>query len=544
MSKRESKRDEEKISKFLLYDQHQELLLPKSVQEYIPENHIARTVSHIIDRLDITSLIRSYDPEGAPAYHPHMMLKVLIYGMLIGIRSSRKIEALLHDSLVFMYLSGRQAPDFCTICRFRRDHLGEITGIFDQVVELCVQLDMISEKDVFCDGTKVKAHAALKHSKTKKQIKKEIKKLKKEVRKMLKEVENTDKKEDSLFGNNNPYTGEGKKSSLLNRIERLEQACEKIEENSEAEREENTGSKGTHSEPTEDSETLEDHLTPTEEQVNGKTEETHPEQKKEKEKKINSTDFDAHIMQFSDKTLRPAYNGEVAVDGKENVIVACHLTDEATDHHQLQPLIEHARENGIHPDNVGADAGFFSYDNTTYLEGKGITGYIPDHFFAKEEKKETKKFRKSRFCYNEKTDSYTCPAGNTLSFHHIQRREGKPDLRVYQGNACSHCPLKEKCTTADYRTVSRDPREYLKETMRTRLKTEKGKEMKVQRSTKVESVFGNMKHNKKFTQFLLRGKQYAAIEFILMCTALNIEKIFTHLVSHQKDVVPVLQGIT
>jgi len=78
------------------------------------ENHIARTVNRIIDRLDITSLIHSYDPEGAPAYHPCMMLTVLIYGMLIGIRSSRKIEALLKDSLVFMHLSGRQAPDFRT----------------------------------------------------------------------------------------------------------------------------------------------------------------------------------------------------------------------------------------------------------------------------------------------------------------------------------------------------------------------------------------------------------------------------------------------
>ena len=114
MSQRESKKDEEKISKFIPYDQQQELLLPKSVQEYVPENHIARTVNHIIDRLDITSLIHSYDPEGAPAYHPRMMLKVLIYGMLIGIRSSRKIEALLKDSLVFMHLSGRQAPDFRT----------------------------------------------------------------------------------------------------------------------------------------------------------------------------------------------------------------------------------------------------------------------------------------------------------------------------------------------------------------------------------------------------------------------------------------------
>ena len=224
--------------------------------------------------------------------------------------------------------------------------------------------------------------------------------------------------------------------------------------------------------------------------------------------------------------------------------MACHLTDEATDHNQLQPLLEHTQDNNVHPDNAAADAAFYSHDNARYLEEKGITGYIPDNFFAKEEKKKTKKFRKSQFCYDEETDSFTCPGEHTLPFHHIQTRKGAPDLKIYKGTDCLHCPLKEKCTTADYHTVSRDPRDYLKEEMRSRLKTEKGKRLKKERSTRVESVFGNMKHNKKFMQFLLRGKQGAAIEFVLMCIALNIEKIFMHVATHQKDMIPVLQQVT
>ena len=103
---------DERISKFIPYDQSQELLLPKNVQDYVPENHIARTVSCIIDYIDISDIVMSYDYEGAPPYHPRMMLKIAIYPYMIGIRSSRKIGALLHDSLVFMYLSGRQTPDF------------------------------------------------------------------------------------------------------------------------------------------------------------------------------------------------------------------------------------------------------------------------------------------------------------------------------------------------------------------------------------------------------------------------------------------------
>jgi transposase len=427
MNERESEKDEEKISRFLPYDPHQELLLPKSVQDYIPENHIARTVSHIIDRLDITVLIRSYDPEGAPAYHPRMMLKVFIYALLVGIRSSRKIEALLNDSLVFMYLSGRQAPDFRTICRFRRDHLGEITAIFDQVVELCVDLKMVKGEDMFCDGTKVKANASVKHSKTGTHLEKEIIHLKEEARKMLEEARITDEEEDSLFGNRNPYMGDEKASSLLNHIETLERAYEEIGSREEIEK--------VGEEITEEDEEAEKSTMKSEgaESTDPNENEVKQNKEKEKEPKINTTDFDANIMKFSDKTLRPAYNGEVAVDGEENVIIACHLTDEAIDHQQLQPLVEHAHTNGIHPDNVGTDAGYFSYDNAAYLEEKGISGYIPDNFLRKEEKKETKKFRKSQFQYDEKTDVYTCPAGNTLSFHHIQKREGAPDLKIYKG---------------------------------------------------------------------------------------------------------------
>jgi len=247
-----------------------------------------------------------------------------------------------------MYLSGRQAPDFRT--------MGEITAIFNQVVELCVELGMVAGEIVFCDCTKIRANTSVKHGKTGEQLEKEIIHLKEEAREMLEEANNTDGKEDSIFGNSNPYTGDEKFSSILNHIETLERTYEEIE--------------GEEAEAGEKEASVDD---PTDPPGNEK------EQNKEKEPKINTTDFDANIMKFSDKTLCPAYNGEVTVDGEENVIVACHLTDEAIDHQQLQPLVEHTQDNGIHPHNLRTDAGFFNYDNASYLEEKGITGYIPDN---------------------------------------------------------------------------------------------------------------------------------------------------------------------
>lgn len=493
MNEKDFENGEEKVSRFIPYDPYQEMLLPKSTQDYIPKNHIARVLSRVIDHMDIASIVESYDHKGAPAYHPRMMLKVLSYAYLIGLRGSRKIDALLKDSLVFMYLSGGQTPNFRTICRFRREYGEKIEEIFSQIVTICAKLDMVGLENVFSDGSKIKANASVKNSKTREKIEKEIEELKKEVKTMLKEAEEVDKKEDQMYGDKNPYTGEGKVSPLLKKMERLEK-LEKIEE------------------------------------MFGE----------EEKEKVNTTDPDANIMQFSDKQKKPAYNGQIAVDGKENVILACRLTDEATDHSQLKPLVESTEKNVGNPENWGADAGVFSYENAEYLENEGITGYIPDNFFKVEQKKKTKWLRKSQFAYNEKTDSYTCPADRELPFSHIQKRKGKPDVRIYRGATCPDCPLKEKCTKAQFRTISRDPREHLIEEMRERLKTEKGIEMKKQRSTTVEPTFGNMKHNKKFTRFLLRGTEKAAIEFILMCIAINIEKIFNYITAHQVDLNSVL----
>lgn len=496
MNDKDFENTENRISKFIPYDPYQELLLPKSIQDYIPENHIARFVSRIIDHMDITAIIMSYGHRGAPAYHPRMMLKVLVYAYSIGMRSSRKIEALLEDSLVFMYLSGRQTPDFRTICRFRREHIGKIEEIFGQVVKLCAGLNMVGLKDVFSDGSKIKANASVENSKTKEKIVKEIEKLKEEVKIMLEEAERIDRKEDQLYGDKNPYTGEGKVSPLLKKMEKIAK-LEKIEE-------------------------------------------TFPEEKE----KVNTTDPDANIMQFSDKTKKPAYNGQIAVDGKEKVIVACRLTDEATDHYQLKPLAESTKENVGKPENWGADAGVFSYENIEYLDKEDITAYIPDNFFNVEKKKKTKKYRKSLFLYIKKTNSYICPQKEVLLFSYTQKRTDKPDIEVYKGTACPQCPAKEKCTTAEYRTVSRDPREHYMEETRARLRTEKGEQVKKQRSTTVEPTFGNLKQNKKFTQFLLRGTKKAAIEFILMCIAINIEKIYNYTTTHQIDINSVLQSVT
>ena len=190
---------------------------------------------------------------------------------------------------------------------------------------------------------------------------------------------------------------------------------------------------------------------------------------------------------------------------------------------------------GYRPTILLADAGYFSYDNIDLLSQIGTESYIPDNFFKVEERGKSKYFLKSMFRFDKVNDCYYCPAGITMPFKWIQKRDEEPDLKQYIGNHCSICILKNACTKAKKRIISRDPREHLMEDMRKKLRTEKGKELYQERMSTVEPVFGQMKQNRGFTEFLLRGKDKAKVEFLIMCIVHNIEKIAGFLKRKAKD---------
>ena len=246
----------------------------------------------------------------------------------------------------------------------------------------------------------------------------------------------------------------------------------------------------------------------------------------EKLKKVNITDPDARIMKHKDGSLKPSYNCQVAVDEKERIIVAADLVDEENDLHQIEPMIENVKETlGYKPTIMLADAGYFSYDNVQFLLDEEIDAYIPDNFYEVEKRGKTKKFRKLLFTYDVKKDCYYCPAAFEIPFTRIQKRENEPDLRHYVCKYCSLCVLKNACTDSKNRTITRDPREHLMEDMRAKLNTEEGTEQYQNRMCTVEPVFGQMKQDRGFREFLLRGKRKTKIEFIMMCTVHNIKKI-------------------
>jgi transposase len=472
---------------FKRYDQKQQFLLPLNLEEFVSEDHISRVLNDLINVVDISAIESTYSENGCPAYHPRLFLKILFYGYLINIRSSRKIDDMTQTDTAFMYLAAMQKPDFHTICRFRSTHLDSIKEIFSQIVTFCKEMGLIGSS-ISIDGTKVKANASPKQSKSSDAIKKEIDKI-------LRESIETDELEDEIYGDSTPYQMPEELVDKKYRLEKIKATKKKMDE--------------------------------------------------EKLKKVNITDTDAKIMKHKDGSKKPSYNCQVAVDENEQIIVAADLVDEENDLHQIEPMIENVKETlGYKPNVVLADAGYFSYDNVKFLLDEEIDAYIPDNFYEVEKTGKTKKFRKSLFTYDEKKDCFYCPAAFEIPFTRIQKREDEPDLRYYVCKYCSLCVLKNACTESKNRTISRDPREYLMEDMRAKLDTDEGTEQYQNRMSTVEPVFGQMKQNRRFREFLLRGKRKTRIEFFMMCTVHNIKKIADFMKREGKNLKEILNMIT
>jgi transposase len=469
---------------FKKYDQNQQFLFPVSLESFIPEDHIARILNDIIEEIDITGIESTYSKNGCPAYHPLLLMKILLYGYTINIRSSRDIHSMTYTDTAFMYLAAMQHPDFRTICRFRSTHLDSIRDVFSQVVTICKKMGMLGAGKISLDGTKIKASASVKQSK-------DADALNKEIDQILKESIEIDEAEDEMYGESSPYQIPKELANKKRRLETIQKAKEKLDE--------------------------------------------------ENLDKINVTDNDAKIMKHKDGSKKPSYNGQIAVDDKEQVIVAVDLVDEQNDVHQVKPMILHIWATmGIKPTILVADAGYASYDNLDFLNKEKINAYIPDNFYETEKHGKNKWFRNSLFKYDEQMDCYYCPAGFMLPFTRIQKRDDGPDLKLYVCNNCSICIMKNKCTKAKNRTISRDPRTYLLEDMRKKLKSEEGKEVYQSRMYTVEPVFGQMKQNRGFREFLLRGKEKVKVEFVMMCIVHNIEKIRNFIKKHKKNLKKVL----
>ena len=331
---------------FRPYDPDQLLLMPPALADWVPEDHLARFVSDVVDTLDLAAIEESYDEErGYPPYHPRMMVKVLLYGYCTGVYSSRKIARQLTDSVAFRFLAAGNQPDFRTVSEFRKRHGAALAGLFQQVLRLCRRAGLVKLGQVAIDGTKIKANASKHKAMSYRRMHEAEAALAGEVAELLRRAEVADQDEDARYG------AERRGDELPTELARRESRLAKIREAKAAlEAEARTRAQGDG--------------TP--------SDEARPPDKAQR----NFTDPESKIQKSSEGFIQ-GYNAQVAVDATAQVIVAQHVTAASPDAEQLQPAVA-AMVSGLHrrPQVVLADAGYWSEANVVALQQRGIEPLI------------------------------------------------------------------------------------------------------------------------------------------------------------------------
>lgn len=502
---------------FQVYEQKQVLLLPPSLEELIGEKELVRKVDEVIGGLDLGGLEKEFKGGGRPAYHPVMMLKVLVYAYCSKIYSCRQIAKALKRDIAFMWLSGMQKPDFNTVNRFRGEYLKDVLEeIFVQVVWFLMESGHVRFEDYFLDGTKMEADASKSSYVWKANAERYKAKVQARVREILKEVEEINCKEDQEYGGKDlPEWGEESKISA----EQVKEVADRI----------NEGLKG--------------NKAPVESELPKKVRELEKASEKlakyEGQERVlggrnsySKTDPDATFMRMKNNELRAGYNVQAATEN--GFVSGFSISQNANDGTSFIGHLKRQEELGLpQPKRITADAGYGNEENYSYLEERKIGSFLKYPDWYKEDSKEVKyRFHKSRFRYEADTDSFLCPEGRRLIFKEEKERKTVlgyiKKLRRYECGSCAGCPVKALCTkSAGNRLIETSLKltGYQQE-VRRNLLSELGQKLRKRRGPEVETVFGDLKHNQRYRRIRLRGLPKAIAEMSLIFISYNLRKIF------------------
>ena len=328
------------------YVPEQDLLLPPSLRDWLPEDHLVYFVSDLVDHLDLAAIMKVYEEEdrGYPPYHPVMMTKVLVYAYCVGIFSSRRIQRRLREDIPFRVLAAGNEPDFRTIADFRKTHLTALQGFFEQVLEMARELGAARVGRVALDGTKVKANASKHKAMSYDRMREKQRQLRQEVKQLLAHAEAADAAEDTQYGANR--RGDELPAELQrreSRLTRIREAKRVLEARAKAEA--------------------------------VAADQPSDAAKPDPKAQYNFTDPESRIMKGPDGFVQ-AYNAQVAVD-EQYLIVGQAVTQETNDKQQLMPMIRTIEEqSGETPTHLLADAGYCSDANLAAIAGTPIDAYI------------------------------------------------------------------------------------------------------------------------------------------------------------------------
>ena len=376
------------------YYPDEELLLPPSLREWLPEDHLGYFVSDVIDQLDLSAMDDVYGDEkrGQPPYDPRMMTKLLVYGYCVGVFSSRRIEQRLKEDIAFRVLAADNQPNFRTISDFRKIHLKTLEGLFEQVLQIALEAGAIKIGRVTLDGTKIKANASKHKAMSYDRMKEKEKDLRAQVKELLAQAEAADAQDDARHG------WDKRGDELPEELSRRQTRLKKIREAKRA---------------------LEARARETAAAEGSGTEAAKPKDKDQ----YNFTDPESRIMKGADGFVQ-AYNAQAAVEAGLQLIVGQAVTQAANDKEQLIPMIETIeQQSGQRPDEMLADSGYCSEQNLQALESAEDPEHRIEGYIATERQKHDE--------YKEPCPRGPLPAGATRVDRMRRRLKTKAGKAVY-----------------------------------------------------------------------------------------------------------------
>ena len=452
---------------FRAYDPGQVFLMPPSIADWVPEDHLARFVSELVDEVvDLDPFLAVFtEKRGFPPYDPRLMLKVLIYGYTTGVRSSRKIEKACHDDVAFRFLAANQAPDFRSVARFRRRHLAALDALFLEILKLCQQAGMVKLGRVALDGSKVRANASRRKAMSYKRMTEREADLRAEVDDLLRDAEATDTAEDDTFGPDGRDEDLGAEMARREgRLAKIRRAKADLEADAARRAAADAARKTWHKTARGDAtpeQRREDTVSAADEAA---AQVTVPDKAQR-----NFTDPDSRIMKTSDGSFHYCYNAQTAADEASQVIIATQLSNRSADCPEFVSLLDDITANcGAKPGQVIADAGYFSEDNVAAAGQRAVDALIA-----------------------------------TGRLTHGEKPAAAPRGRI-PNNAT------------------------VKERMARKLRTKPGRAGYARRKAIIEPVFGQIDTVQGGKQVLLRGEQAAAHEWRFVAACHNVRKLFIY----------------
>jgi transposase len=448
---------------------YQSTLFPEVLDEVVSIDDPVRVIDAFVDTLDLAALGFSKvaaEEMGRPPYAPGDLLKLYVYGYLNRVRSSRRLEAETQRNVEVMWLINRLTPAFKTIADFRKDHAGAIVGVCRAFIRFCREQSLFGAELLAIDGTKIAAVASRKQVITPKRIEKMNASIERKIADYLASMDAADREEPRAAG---------APADVAAALEALK--AQKLRLQGQAQR-----------------------LAASE------------------LKQLVVTEPEAKLMR-TPHGHAVAYNAQTVVDAQHKLIVAFDLTNEGNDQQQLHPMAVQGKDAvGADEVTVVADTGYSNGEHGALCEQDSITAVVPRA--ATVNPTGAQYFSRDQFAYDAESDSWRCPAGETLSLFKTSHTQQKKE---YTTQACGTCPLKAQCTKAARRVIVRGFHEDAREAMHRRAVADPIW-MKHRREM-AEHPFGTMKWLMGLPRFLVRGLRKAKAELALGVLSYNLKRV-------------------